>query len=177
MPATFSRDCVRFRGCRDSMSAFGTIVVPATGLDSIVGAAPAVTVTLSSASGATSITTGPSAGIASTRTGRMYRPPGRTTRTSKGVEGVGSHVKFPDWSVSCDTFQPRTETSAPATGVPLSWRTTRPSKARALAADRIRSAAAAAARAARRAGIVSFSDSCGFMPPRLGAVRNYYQRS
>jgi hypothetical protein len=45
--------------------------VPATGLDSIVGAAPAVTVTLSSASGATSIMTGPSAGIASTCTGRM----------------------------------------------------------------------------------------------------------
>ncbi len=41
------------------MSAFGTMVVPLAGVASIVGAAPAVTMTLSSASGSTSMRTGP----------------------------------------------------------------------------------------------------------------------
>ena len=53
------------------MSCFGTIVVPLAGVASIVGAAPAVTITLSSAIGSTSIDTGPSAGIVSTVKGRM----------------------------------------------------------------------------------------------------------
>ena len=53
------------------MSAFGTMVVPLAGVASIVGAAPAVTMTLSSASGSTSIRMGRSTGIVSTVTGRM----------------------------------------------------------------------------------------------------------
>ena len=70
-PATFSTAWVRLSGWRDSMSCFGTIVVPLPGVASIVGAAPAVTITLSSTIGSTSIDTGPSAGIAATVKGRM----------------------------------------------------------------------------------------------------------
>ncbi len=47
------------------------MVVPLAGVASIVGAAPAVTMTLSSAIGSTSMTTGPSVGIARTVKGRM----------------------------------------------------------------------------------------------------------
>ena len=68
-PATFSTACVRFEGWRDSMSSLGTMVVPLAGVASIVGAAPAVTITLSSAIGSTSMTTGPSFGIARTVNG------------------------------------------------------------------------------------------------------------
>ena len=70
-PATLSRVCVRLNGWRASMSGFGTIVVPLAGDEVMVGAAPAVTVTLSSASGWTSIVAGPVSGTVSTRIGFM----------------------------------------------------------------------------------------------------------
>ncbi len=81
------------------MSAFGTMVIALAGADSIVGAAPAVTVTASSARGWTEMTTGPDSGSAATGNGFMYRPPGRTTSTSKGGAGLGCQVNRPSASV------------------------------------------------------------------------------
>src|SRR6478672_6471416 len=98
------------------MSAFGTIVVPLAGGDSIEGAAPAVTVTLSSAIGRTLIATTPSLGTDVTRNGFMYWPPGSTISTSNGGTGSGSHRKRPSVSVRCAPVKPSTETSAPTMG-------------------------------------------------------------
>src|SRR4051812_26707544 len=86
-PATFSTVSARLEGWRDSMSPFGTIVVPLAGGDSIDGAAPAVTLTLSSTIGRTLMVTSPAAGIDVTRKGFMYCPPGRTISTSNGATG------------------------------------------------------------------------------------------
>ena len=136
-------------GWRDSMSAFGTIVVPLAGGDSIEGAAPAVTLTLSSTIDRTVIVTGPSAGTAVTRKGFMYRPPGRTISTSNGATGSGSHWNRPSVSVRCAPVRPSTETSAPAMGAPVASITTRPCRPRAEPVARKRATAAIAAGATR----------------------------
>ena len=125
-PATFSRVSARLAGWRDSMSAFGTIVVPLAGGDSIEGAAPAVTLTLSSTIGRTAIATSPSAGTAVTRKGFMYWPPGSTISTSNGATGSGATGIGRRLSVRCVPVKPSTETSAPAMGAPVASITTRP---------------------------------------------------
>ena len=70
-PATFSSICVRFTGCRAVMSVDVRSVIPLPGAVSIHGAAPAVTLTVSETSGATSTVSGPFAGRRWTSTGRM----------------------------------------------------------------------------------------------------------
>ena len=66
---------------------------------SMSGAAPAVTVTVSSTSAEIRTSRMPSAGICSMSTGLVNRSPGRMTRISNGGGGSGFHENRPSASV------------------------------------------------------------------------------
>ena len=98
-PATVSSACVRLAGWRFWISRDGSSVVALAIVASMSGAVPAVTVTVSSTSAEIRTSSGPSAGIASTRTGLVNRSPARMTMTSNGGVRSGFQEKRPSASV------------------------------------------------------------------------------
>jgi hypothetical protein len=110
IPAMPTRASASRGGWRCSRSSWPITAVAAAGGDSMLGATPEATVTLSRNTGGISSSTAPDSGSAGTSIGAETSPAGPVATIRKGTGGSGKIRNRPSRSVVTEMVWPTTET-------------------------------------------------------------------